>query len=582
MGLIQFLLTEGKKDIIIEKIGLPEHLAEHCMRYYDKKFVLYWASAIKNAIMDFDLGSKIKESDYPYERFESVSQFEKFKELEEFIKNPNLPQIPKEVLNEFKETKNTPFKHFQRADELLEMYTSIRDYANATNQNFQNDDFDEVYQDSVQWHEEKEATGQTIQVEGDAEVIHTFNNGYYWVDNHDSDCKIEGDAMGHCGSTRADTILSLRSPKGEPHISVAFDYDGTYTQAKGKGNNKPAEKYHRYMEWLFTNGGDYQIKKYRPEYQKESDYTIEDLPENIREDVLNKYPSIDPHHHLKSIINNDSLSDKQKFDEIVKLDVETDMFYGEFAELYFDEEKDMVLLSENVDPIDYAKNDDPVLTWSINMLRYEDYLDISGVDSSYYIDLLDTNKFPYDSDKVQYLISLAEDEDKGLFISQVQEFADKELMDVPLEEYLKDGDHLISFLEFLYDSNVFDEFNTALDRVTRWSMETTAYDEIYKDTIDFIISTPMITSGNEEIYVEWDYKLRHHLVSTEGDPVDIMTTLHDIVEVIMEEDYELTSVVDLITPYEFIEEMNQPQYGYPKGGIKKEVFNDHFEDGVYN
>jgi hypothetical protein len=68
--------------------------------------------------------------------------------------------------------------------------------------------------------------------------------------------------------TWTDTLLSLRDADGEPHVTVAFDRDGTYTQMKGKGNKKPAEKYWKYCVWLFTEeAGDYEIENYESEYQ---------------------------------------------------------------------------------------------------------------------------------------------------------------------------------------------------------------------------------------------------------------------------------------------------------------------------
>lgn len=584
MGLIQYLLTEGKKNVIVDKIGLPEHLAEYCVEYFDNKLVLYWASTIKDVLINHNQGSKMKDPDYSYDDFKTNSFIRSFKALEDYSKRENLPNLPKYILNKFKQTTENPHNHTNRIESIIDKYVSILDYADNTNQNFQNNDFEEVYQDSVEWHENLEASGETIQLEGDMEVIHEFDDGHYWVDNNDNDCSIEGDAMGHCGRTNADTILSLRSPDGEPHISVAFDYDGTYRQAKGKRNRKPVEKYHQYMEWLFVNGGKYQIKKYNPEYQSGDDFTVNDLDEDIRHRVLEMYPSIDPTYAIRSIMENDSLTEQQKFNALAELDEENEIFEGEFSnELEFDTTDDMVIVGKDIDPLDFAKSDDRVLQWSLDVIRYNEHLFFDAVDGEMFIDSIDTKRFSYDSEEMQRLLDHAKDEDEDLYQEAVEEFKEDEDVDESLEEYLKGGNHLTDFISFLYQTGNFDEFNIALDRVARWSYESTAYDEIYEDTIKYIKDTPLQNPLGNEMEWYFDFKEDYHLVSKEGE-VNVKLPLYEIVDLVLDDVgfFERNYLIDTVLPDSFTESMTQPNYGYPKGGVSSQVYNDAFAEGVYN
>lgn len=575
MSLIKYLLTEGKKDVIVDKIGLPPKVADYCIKYFNKKFVLYWATAIQNS----SNANAFKSHKLTYDRFINWGVPQLFKQLEDYIRTPELPQLPKDLLNKFKEQKD----QIDRVRKYINAYQTILDYAEATNRNFQNDDFMETFQEAEHWHENLKSSGKTIELEGDMELIHEFDDGYYWVDNHSSNCQVEGDAMGHCGNTNADTILSLRSPDGEPHISVAFDYDGTYRQAKGKQNKKPVEKYHKYMYWLFDND-EYQIKRYQAEYQQGEDFKVEDLPEELREEVLEKYPSIDPTYAIRSIIDNETLSEQQKFDAFVELDEEQEIFEGEFeSELEFDPTDDMVIVQKDVDPRDYAKEHDRVFEWSMDVLNHTQFLDFDVVDAFPYLDDIDTDRFPYESDEMQELLNHAKHEDDDLYHEYVEEFLDYEGADEPFEEFVKDGDELIEFVKFLYEKEKFDEFQMVLERVTRWAFESTAYDEIYKDTIDFIKSAPMENGHGGELEWEFDYDRDYELISDEGE-VNVKLALREIVNVVLEDPdfFDRNYLSDIVRPFNFTAEMVQPHYGYPKGTIDSEVFNDSFSDGVYN
>lgn len=171
------------------------------------------------------------------------------------------------------------------------------------------------------WHKELKASGSVTSEEG--EVILEFNNGFYWIDLQTNDCSEEADAMGHCGRTSADTILSLRQKKNdgsiEPFVTIAIDYIkgipttydggvggyivdyseinsndkiyGEIFQCKGKNNKKPIEKYHKYIVDLYVK---YEIgDKLGREYQPDEDFEITDLKdENLINKIFDEAPKL--------------------------------------------------------------------------------------------------------------------------------------------------------------------------------------------------------------------------------------------------------------------------------------------------
>jgi len=156
--------------------------------------------------------------------------------------------------------------------------------------------FDEALEKAKEFHTELKSTGSAIENE-EGEIIMKFSDGYYWIDLETNSCEEEGESMGHCARTDADTLLSLRDSKKRPHITVAFDYNGTIRQMKGKENTKPIEKYHKYIIELlkFPNvNNDFveykkdfkKIKKFESEYNPEDDFHLSDLENEELLDII--------------------------------------------------------------------------------------------------------------------------------------------------------------------------------------------------------------------------------------------------------------------------------------------------------
>ena len=94
------------------------------------------------------------------------------------------------------------------------------------------------------------------------QVLHTFDNGYFWYDIRSSACDFEGKKMGHCGQGHQGLLYSLRSGEKrrniKPMITLEFA-DGIVYQVKGKANKAPAEDMYPYIDWFIENMGVEQI-----------------------------------------------------------------------------------------------------------------------------------------------------------------------------------------------------------------------------------------------------------------------------------------------------------------------------------
>jgi len=89
------------------------------------------------------------------------------------------------------------------------------------------------------------------------QIIHEFDNGYFWYDIRSNHCDFEAKKMGHCGKGEHGTLVSLRSGEGrsvKPMITMDFDGSAIY-QIKGKANSAPAEKLWPYIHWFIENMG---------------------------------------------------------------------------------------------------------------------------------------------------------------------------------------------------------------------------------------------------------------------------------------------------------------------------------------
>jgi hypothetical protein len=202
-------------------------------------------------------------------------------------------------------------------------FNSIKDYifSDVRNQEIwkidYNSSFEGLSKTSEEWHETLKASSKINQENGT--VLIEYPNGFYWIDLESNNCREEGKAMGHCGVTSADTLLSLRQRKKdgsiEPYVTIAINdnkgnkYETIY-QCKGKNNKKPNEKYHRYIIDLYIK---YKlgVEKNKREYSSEDDFAINDLNDELFRKVLNEFPDL----AISNIMSDDRfelLNDEQK------------------------------------------------------------------------------------------------------------------------------------------------------------------------------------------------------------------------------------------------------------------------------
>ena len=90
------------------------------------------------------------------------------------------------------------------------------------------------------------------------QVIHEFDNGYFWYDIRSHACDFEGKKMGHCGRGEQGQLYSLRSGEGrrsiKPMITLEFA-NGVIYQIKAKANKAPPEDMWPYIDWFIENMG---------------------------------------------------------------------------------------------------------------------------------------------------------------------------------------------------------------------------------------------------------------------------------------------------------------------------------------
>jgi hypothetical protein len=128
--------------------------------------------------------------------------------------------------------------------------------------------------------------------------IVSFPDGSSWFNLGVESCSVEGKAMGHCGNAGnpqpGDNVLSFRTPaKGGswvPHLTFILQKSGYISEMKGRGNEKPNEKYYPVIIKLLENKVVKGIKGggYLPEHN----FSVLDLPEKDRLALLKKKPTL--------------------------------------------------------------------------------------------------------------------------------------------------------------------------------------------------------------------------------------------------------------------------------------------------
>ncbi len=149
--------------------------------------------------------------------------------------------------------------------------------------------------------EEMARQQRLVQMDPDDKVIMRFPDGYAWVDLQKPHCGDEAKAMGHCGNSPGkwsnDTILSLRKAviyRGEkwwyPVCTFILDDEGHLGEMKGRGNDKPKDRYHSYIVALLRSPVINGIKG--GGYLPQNNFGLSDLDPEERNELVAEKPSL--------------------------------------------------------------------------------------------------------------------------------------------------------------------------------------------------------------------------------------------------------------------------------------------------
>lgn len=165
-----------------------------------------------------------------------------------------------------------------------------------------NDLLDKLHKIEEEWRKGQDELIDHHQVDvangiGVPTVFIQINKEWAWYDLGQHFCPREAEAMGHCGNeggNAQERIISLRRHvRGSlyrPSLTFILDVEGQLGEMKGRGNEKPAERYHEAIKTLLmdkrihgiTGGG----------YLPENNFEITDLPREDMMELLDKKPSL--------------------------------------------------------------------------------------------------------------------------------------------------------------------------------------------------------------------------------------------------------------------------------------------------
>lgn len=182
------------------------------------------------------------------------------------------------------------------SENLVSIMDWIRVGLNGNLGSHKNDDYQTLVRESKKWHDELEVGSGIYNYEEDEDsIILDFRDedgmGFYWIDLQTSYCNDEQKRMGHCASTRGDTLFSLREIRrindkftiNKSHLTAAIEEQSEgfkILQLKGQKNSKPAQKYHKYIAQLLIDPK-VDIVGFGSEYDSASDFKLADLNDDL-------------------------------------------------------------------------------------------------------------------------------------------------------------------------------------------------------------------------------------------------------------------------------------------------------------
>lgn len=230
----------------------------------------------------------------PDEREQRVKyvEFKEFPFIREWLRQNDLP------IDEHSALRLTGFSDIEVIERSIDHYLSLPIPA-IQNYRFGWQTEHAVFEE-FQRHEEiwKEENKGLIPFDPDNEsTFLKLADGYEWVLLPREYCHKEGKAMGHCGNAGSpqpgDRILSLRqrAPNGwRVCLTFILDKNAKLGEMKGRGNDKPAPRYHPQIKALLM---DSRIKGIKGGgYLADHNFDLTDLAPEDREGILEQRPEL--------------------------------------------------------------------------------------------------------------------------------------------------------------------------------------------------------------------------------------------------------------------------------------------------
>jgi hypothetical protein len=602
------LLLEKFEDNQIKKIKTFCNVPEiyNWAVEFSPKLSVWLSNVVKKLIID-DTRSLPNWID-PIKYKENLNRFFKGELKLSILDNTNdQDQIDKEVFDTISNVKFFLDK-FTKNRTYLNQYTTILDWIRSPlrtdNVDISKLTLEEAYKQAEDWHKNLKASGIVANEEG--VVFMTFSDGYYWIDLETNSCRAEADAMGHCATTRANTLLSLRKNQ-EPHVTTAFNYNGEILQSKGRGNEKPVEKYHKYIvellcypnvgEWVKIpeTENDYEVKGFSYEYNPEDDFKIGDLNLEQVKYVYERNPKLfDKDFYLKytlyksKLMTVEELMSKNPYKDLLLID----------GKLYF-------LLEEWGDITAFKKERNKRDSWIVDILKGEHDWNGYSEDLDFDYDLWDElSEGAYETIKEAVIgstISIDDSEDEETYELTLNEencvITETDIL-VKLEH-----DKTMSLGDILESSSiekdgisidsddleeVRDKLNSAYTKAKEGADESEAYDDIVK-AIEYVIGKPKMDEKNEHP-VWYTHKFYYDPMfsstpTTTGSTSGMLIDLNPFVlELSGNEGGDgCRSILELINDAMYEDDLidvNEPYYGW-SGTVKAEYLSDEIENNFY-
>ena len=204
--------------------------------------------------------------DYLNARKASLSFFDKFL----VKKNLPLPEIRNKIINSLDNVIESILNYaasttgfFKSLDEILvnrkDGFQFFKNEIEPQMEEERDEDTNEIYKveadtpdlASLEYFIDEKIRKYIKQIEKPEQILNVpgLPAGYFWYDIGLSNCQIESDRMGHCGTDTEGTLYSLRRSRGEgaittSHVTISYNEPTkTVFQVKGGGNIVPKRQY---------------------------------------------------------------------------------------------------------------------------------------------------------------------------------------------------------------------------------------------------------------------------------------------------------------------------------------------------